>query len=94
MYDSSATGFTTDDFVLILQTKAMWESLNLYGKRVISVDATHSTTSYGFKLITCFVVEPGSNRGLPILFTIANGESSKFMQVVFSKMKVCEDFYS
>jgi hypothetical protein len=80
--------FDLDDLVLILQTKTMWENLNRYGNRMISIDATHNTTRFAFKLITCFVVEPNSNRGLPVLFTISTGESRKCMKAVFSMMKV------
>ena len=35
----------------------MHENVNRFGNRLIAIDATHNTTRFGFKLITCFVID-------------------------------------
>jgi hypothetical protein len=92
--DSSPFLFEVIDFVLIIQTKTMHENLQKFGNELISVDATHNTTCFGFKLITCFVVDPHGNCGLPVLFTIASGESGKYMHAMFTTMKVISQLHS
>jgi hypothetical protein len=86
--DTSEFNFGVDDFVLILQTKTMWELVNRFGNRLLAIDATHNTTCFGFKLITVSVVEPNSNYGFPVLFAITSGESGPYLNAVFVSMKV------
>jgi hypothetical protein len=74
--------------MVVIQTKTMHDNLNAFGNQLIAIDATHNTTCFGFKLITCFVVDPHGNCGLPVLFTIASGESGKYMTALFTIMKV------
>jgi hypothetical protein len=66
----------------------MYQNLIRLGNDLIAIDATHNTTCFGFKLITCFVVDPHGNCGLPVLFTVAPSESGLYMNAMFTIMKV------
>ena len=65
--DWSKFNFAINDFMLVIQTKAMHQNLNKFGNRLIAIDAIHNTTRFGFKLIACFFVDPHRNCGLPVL---------------------------
>jgi hypothetical protein len=66
----------------------MFENLKQFGNRLLAIDATHNTTCLGFKLITCFMVDPHGNCGLPVCFTIAPSESGLYMNAMFQLTQV------
>lgn len=56
-----------DSFVVAVQTEFQVELYRKFSSKMLCIDATHSTNSYRFKLITCVVPD---EFGQGILFSI------------------------
>ena len=54
--------------------------------RFVSIDATHSTTQYGFKLIT-LMVKDESERGVPVAHCISAKEDTNALHVFFKTLR-------
>ena len=54
--------------------------------RFVSIDATHSTTKYGFKLIT-LMVKDESGRGVPVAHCISAKEDTNALYVFFKELR-------
>ena len=53
--------FSTDTFVLAIQTKFQRDVYCRFASSILCIDSTHGTNAYGFKLITCIVVDNFGN---------------------------------
>ena len=54
--------------------------------KFVAVDATHSTTKYGFKLIT-LMVKDESGRGVPVAHCISDKEDTNALHVFFKELR-------
>ena len=52
---------SADNFLLVIMTKFQAEMFKKHSGRVVSVDSTHKTNPYGFKLVTIVVPDEFKN---------------------------------
>ena len=76
------------DFVIRIMTKFQRDTLTrcLPLNRYVVIDATHSTTKYGFKLITLMVLDE-SNTGVPVAHCISDKEDTNALYIFFRKIR-------
>ena len=76
------------DFVVCIMSQFQRETLQqcLELTRYLSIDATHSTTKYGFKLIT-ILVKDKTDRGVPVAHCISAKEDTNALYVFFKELR-------
>lgn len=75
-----------DNFLLCLQTEFQRDVMKSFAGKVICIDATHSTNSYDFLLITVLVLDE-FGEGVPVAWAISDKEDEKSPTVFFNSLK-------
>lgn len=75
-----------EDFLLCIQTEFQHEMLKKFGHKVVCMDATHSTNSYEFLLITVLVVDE-FGEGVPVAWAISNKEDTTALSLFLEEMR-------
>ena len=85
--DDDASSLLAVDFVLGLQTVAQRKFMLQFGNGcMVSVDSTHGTNQYDFKLVTVMVVDD-LGEGIPVAFIISNREDEVVLHEFFAAIK-------
>ena len=83
---SNYSGIEMNDFLLGLQTEFQQEMFTKYARKLVCVDATHGTNSYGFQLIKVLVIDD-YDEGIPVAWLISNKVSADVPRVFFKSIR-------
>ena len=80
--ESTLPGIDKENFIFIFQSEAQMKMYKENCGKIVSIDSTHRTVQYNFKLITLLVIDE-YYRGYPVAFCLSGTEDISVIKLFF-----------